>query len=171
MVQRQCRWLEYLKCKIKVITIVQYETIKYTFEERRIRQDFPPNEQTRMIIKLLRLWLKMQFNLKCRCMRQEQLSIRCLSCGILRCVGWQFLKDVSGQRYLSLLQDSSIPGKNLGHLDSWNRTKNLSRNVSNKLPISAEQYPRRAMNSTTARLKPEISHQHLPSIILSLVDG
>jgi hypothetical protein len=52
----------------------------------------------------------MQFNLKCRFTRQEQLNKMFLSCGMLRCVGWQLVTDVSG-RYMFHLQDSSFPGK------------------------------------------------------------
>ena len=142
---------------------------KHSFKDGRFRQDFPPNEQIRKIIKLLCLWWKIRFNLKCQCMCQEQLSIGFLSCGMLRSVGWQFLTDVSrSSRSSSRFKHSRK--KNLWLLDPWKRTNNLSRNVSSKLPISAVQLLRRAMNSTTARLKLETSHQNLPMTILSLVD-
>jgi hypothetical protein len=127
-VQRQCRWLEYLKCnkvKIKIITIVQYETINHSFKEGRFRQGFPPNEQIRMIKKLLYLWWKMQFNLKCRCMRHEQLSIRFLSCEVLRCVGWQFFYRRFGTTLFVPSSRCKHSRKNLGLLDPWNRTKKL----------------------------------------------
>jgi hypothetical protein len=57
-VQRQCQWLEYLKCndvKIKVLKILQYEKIKHNLKERIFCQDFPPNEQIRVMRKLLLL--------------------------------------------------------------------------------------------------------------------
>lgn len=92
-----------------------------------------------------------------------------------------FLEDVAlcrfavcyrrlGGLYLSHLQGLRIPGKILDFLTpETGQITSPEMSATNCQP-TRRKHPRRATTSATARLKPEISHQHLPSAISLLVD-
>jgi hypothetical protein len=78
------------------------------------------------------------------------------SCRVLRIVYWQFLTDVSGQRFGPIFKSQELH-EDLDFLTREDGTGRLSRNVGKELSLYPVKYPRRAQVSFTSRRKPEIA--------------